>query len=278
MIGSLEAAVLARSSSQQKYTYEADASLSEYELTKILLDKMDDKKITLRVDYKKSIMITNEKDKDQDPSTGSNRGTKRRKSSKDAESSRDPKFKESKSTSSSKGTSRSQHKSSGKSAHAEEPSYIVDDSGVQKNQSLTRHYNPLQSTFKSLMELEYHLEEIPRLQLNEQNPEGKTFSPFDLRKAYRFGFQIIEVATYEIKWIEDMVLNLWSPVKESRKDVYSRKRIITVTRLMIMKRYDYGYLDEIEVRRDDKQLYTFKEGDFPRLRLQDIEDMLLLLV
>ncbi|GKA13637.1 hypothetical protein Tco_0693283 [Tanacetum coccineum] len=45
-----------------------------------------------------------------------------------------------------------------------------------------------------------------------------------------------------------------------------------------MKWYDYGHLVEIEVRREDQQLYTFKEGDFPRLRLQDIEDMLLLLV
>nr|GEW77594.1 hypothetical protein [Tanacetum cinerariifolium] len=45
-----------------------------------------------------------------------------------------------------------------------------------------------------------------------------------------------------------------------------------------MKRYDYGHLDEIEVRREDQLLYKFKEGDFPRLRLQDIEDMLLILV
>ncbi|GJX97986.1 hypothetical protein Tco_0355005 [Tanacetum coccineum] len=45
-----------------------------------------------------------------------------------------------------------------------------------------------------------------------------------------------------------------------------------------MKKYDYGHLEEIEVRRDDQKLYTFKEGDFKRLRLQDIEDMLLLLV
>nr|GEU69591.1 alpha/beta hydrolases superfamily protein [Tanacetum cinerariifolium] len=42
--------------------------------------------------------------------------------------------------------------------------------------------------------------------------------------------------------------------------------------------YDYGHLEEIEVHRDDHKLYTFKEGDFKRLRLQDIEDMLLLLV
>ncbi|GJS64360.1 hypothetical protein Tco_0678924 [Tanacetum coccineum] len=51
-----------------------------------------------------------------------------------------------------------------------------------------------------------------------------------------------------------------------------------VTRLKIMKKYDYGHLNEIEVRRDDQQIYTFKEGYFPRLRLQDIKDMLLLLV
>ncbi|GJY23818.1 hypothetical protein Tco_0397476, partial [Tanacetum coccineum] len=64
----------------------------------------------------------------------------------------------------------------------------------------------------------------------------------------------------------------------SSKDVYSRRRIIAVTRLTIMKKYDYGHLEEIEVRRDDQKLYTFKEGDFKRLCLQDIEDMLLLLV
>nr|GFD21817.1 hypothetical protein [Tanacetum cinerariifolium] len=56
------------------------------------------------------------------------------KSSKEAESQKDPKSKEGKSSSSSKDTSRSHHKSSGKFAHAEEPSHTVDDFGVQKNQ------------------------------------------------------------------------------------------------------------------------------------------------
>nr|GFC51138.1 hypothetical protein [Tanacetum cinerariifolium] len=64
----------------------------------------------------------------------------------------------------------------------------------------------------------------------------------------------------------------------SSKDVYSIRRIITVTRLIIMKKYDYTHLEEIEVHPDDQQLYTFKEGDFKRLCLQDTEDMLLLLV
>ncbi|GJZ97941.1 hypothetical protein Tco_0670394 [Tanacetum coccineum] len=34
-----------------------------------------------------------------------------------------------------------------------------------------------------------------------------------------------------------------------------------------MKWYDYDYLEEIEVRREDQQLYKFKEGDFPKHHL-----------
>ncbi|GKD81218.1 hypothetical protein Tco_1348057, partial [Tanacetum coccineum] len=65
---------------------------------------------------------------------------------------------------------------------------------------------------------------------------------------------------------------------KSPHDVYSKRRIITVTSVKVMRWYDYGYLEEIVVRRDDNVLYKFKEGDFPRLNLCDIEDMLLLLV
>nr|GFC23191.1 hypothetical protein [Tanacetum cinerariifolium] len=77
-----------------------------------------------------------------------------------------------------------------------------------------------------------------------------------------------------IKWIEDLVpLN-----RESARDVYSKRRIITVTELQIVEWHDYKHLDWISVRRDDDQIYKFKEGAFKRLHLQDIEDMLLLLV
>nr|GFC53038.1 hypothetical protein [Tanacetum cinerariifolium] len=66
--------------------------------------------------------------------------------------------------------------------------------------------------------------------------------------------------------------------RESAQDVYSKRRIIAVTELHIMEWHDYKHLDWISVRHDDDQIYKFKEGDFKRLRLQDIEDMLLLLV
>nr|GFB34154.1 hypothetical protein [Tanacetum cinerariifolium] len=65
---------------------------------------------------------------------------------------------------------------------------------------------------------------------------------------------------------------------ESALDVYSKRRIIVVTDLKIVEWHSYKHLDWITVRRDDDKLYKFKESDFKRLRLQDIEDMLLLLV
>nr|GEW04172.1 hypothetical protein [Tanacetum cinerariifolium] len=70
----------------------------------------------------------------------------------------------------------------------------------------------------------------------------------------------------------------YASIKKSKHDVFSTKRIIAVTHVKVKNVYNYGYLEEIEVRREDQQLYKFKEGDFPRLNLHDIEDMLLLLV
>nr|GEY02575.1 zf-CCHC domain-containing protein/DUF4219 domain-containing protein/UBN2 domain-containing protein [Tanacetum cinerariifolium] len=66
--------------------------------------------------------------------------------------------------------------------------------------------------------------------------------------------------------------------RESALDVYSKRRIIAVTELKIVEWHNYKHLDWISVHRDNDKIYKFKEGDFKRLRLQDIKDMLLLLV
>nr|GEY73988.1 hypothetical protein [Tanacetum cinerariifolium] len=55
-------------------------------------------------------------------------------------------------------------------------------------------------------------------------------------------------------------------------------RIITVTELKIVEWHNYKHLDWITMRRDDDKLYKFKEGDYKRLCIRGIEDMLLLLV
>ncbi|GJY52613.1 hypothetical protein Tco_0443460 [Tanacetum coccineum] len=129
---SLEVSVLTRSSSQPQSSYETAATLSEFKLTKILIDKMERNKSYDIADHKrelydalvKSYQIDKDlfdsygevfslkrsqedRDKDRDPFAGSDRVTKRRKSSKDAVSSRDSRSKEKKSSSTSKDASQS---------------------------------------------------------------------------------------------------------------------------------------------------------------------------
>ncbi|GJZ95875.1 hypothetical protein Tco_0668209 [Tanacetum coccineum] len=80
-------------------------------------------------------------------------------------------------------------------------------------------------------------------------------------------------ARYELKGIEYMVPNLWS-----LHDVYPTKRVLSIISVKVVEWYQYGHLEENVVKRADQKLYTFKEGNFKRLHLNDIEDMLLLVV
>nr|GEV09578.1 retrotransposon protein, putative, unclassified [Tanacetum cinerariifolium] len=155
---------------------------------------------------------------------------------------------EKKSSSASKDASKSQHKSSGKSVHGEEPSHAIEESRMQQDQEFVTGYNDELPVDKEVTKADWFkkLERPPTPNLIG-GPKRQSF----------YGY----------------ASNL-----TSSKDVYSKRRIIAVTRLTIIKKYDYGHLEEIEVRRDDQQLYTFKEGDFKILRLQVIEDMLLFLV
>ncbi|GJU96546.1 hypothetical protein Tco_1321302 [Tanacetum coccineum] len=102
---------LAKVSSQPQSTYEAASTLTEFELKKILLDKME-KNFFYSYDVYSLKRGQRDKDKDEDPSAGSDRGLKKRKLSKDAEPTNGPKKKDSMSASS-KGT-KSQPKSSRK--------------------------------------------------------------------------------------------------------------------------------------------------------------------
>ncbi|GKB61934.1 hypothetical protein Tco_0918120 [Tanacetum coccineum] len=68
-------------------------------------------------------------------------------------------------------------------------------------------------------------------------------------------------------------------LKVSEEDEMNGISIIAVTHVKFMKWYDYGCMDEIVVYEGRRtKLYKFKEGDFQRLNLRDIEYMLLLLV
>ncbi|GKB23102.1 hypothetical protein Tco_0862503 [Tanacetum coccineum] len=103
---------LAKVSFQPQSTYEAASTLTEFELKKILLYKME-KNFFYSYDVYSLKRGQKDKDKDEDPSAGSDRGLKKRKLSKDAEPTTGLKKKDSRSGSF-KGT-KSQPKYSGKS-------------------------------------------------------------------------------------------------------------------------------------------------------------------
>nr|GEW48579.1 hypothetical protein [Tanacetum cinerariifolium] len=165
------------------------------------------------------------------------------KESKSTSSSKEPTHKESKSTSSSKDASRSQPKSSGKSAHAEEHGQKVDDLEDQSHQEFNMG--------------------------NSGSSSKKYTTSITKTKAADYG---------QVKWIEDKRFYGYASNMESSYDLYFRHMISGVTSLKIMKWFGHSHLKEIIVRRQDAKLYKFKEGDFKRLRRQDTEDMLLLLV
>ncbi|GKE09993.1 hypothetical protein Tco_1413544, partial [Tanacetum coccineum] len=148
----LEAEILTRSYNEAKTSYAVAANLSELELKKILIDKIESNKSIHRSDHQKTLYkalvdayesdklildtygdtVTikrrrDDQDEDEEPSAGSNRGSKRRRAGKEPESTSVPKEKTSKSSGKSKEGSKSHHTSTGKSAHAEEPIHADKD-------------------------------------------------------------------------------------------------------------------------------------------------------
>ncbi|GJU22116.1 hypothetical protein Tco_1155458 [Tanacetum coccineum] len=293
-------------------------------LKKILIDKMDKSESYLAAPehrecyegFKKSYDLDNtffstydkvyllnrsRKDKDEDPSDGSDRG---------------------------------------KSVQLEEPEFKVADSDMPQDQEENPGpaFRLLKDTRSYYAELEYDFEECYKAlseKLDWENLEGGDY-PFDLTKplplvmsgnrqkvpvdyffnndlkylqggvstmTYTTSITKTKAAQYDLPSIEDMVPNIWVHVKvaydkhalwgishwreqrktfygytrglQSRHDVYSTKRILAVTQVKVIRKHGYGYLKEIVVRRADNDLYRFKEGDFPRLCINDIEDMLL---
>ncbi|GKB87922.1 hypothetical protein Tco_0960194 [Tanacetum coccineum] len=347
----LEAEVLTCSSNESKTSHVVAANLSELELKKILIDKMEN-----TVSFKR---CRDDEDKDEEPSAGSKRGSKRRRARKEPESTSAPKEKTSKTTGKSTEGSKSHHKSAQveEAMHIaedlEEPAhqeFVTGDTEDKPNEETSQHpdwfqklakpptpdrdwnktlpaahrpvqpwlstlaqkedtsesFNELMDTpldfsafamnrLKSLVELEYFFKEVYKAttdQLDQNNPEVIPFDHFinnDL--AYLSGGVSIQkyttpvtktkAADYgHIKWIEDLVPNrMWSKVSVS----YDKHALWGISHWGRKRQQFYGFaanresardhLDWNTVHRDDDKLYTFKEGDFNRLRIQDIEDI-----
>ncbi|GKB88930.1 hypothetical protein Tco_0961202 [Tanacetum coccineum] len=174
------------------------ASLAEFELNKILIDKLEKSKSYRAAKEHKNLYVALIKSYQLDKES-------LQLVCKDVEPPRSSKSKDSQS-SSSKGT-KSQSKSSGKSAQVEEPVFETADTEMPQDQR-----DDMGNT--------------------EDQPNVKTASKHDWHQRHR------------------------SDIMKSSK----------------------GILQQIFHVGEDQTLHKFKEGDFPRLNLRDIEDLLLLLV
>ncbi|GJX14438.1 hypothetical protein Tco_0206196 [Tanacetum coccineum] len=258
-----------------------------------------------------------DKDKDKDPSARSDRGLKKRKTSTDAEPTIGPKTKDSKSGSSkgAKSQSKSSGKSvqleepefevadsdmpqdqeenlgnddeepKGKVASKRDwftkPKRPQEPSDPNWNVGKTKQQGPTQSwlmslassadkpskTFDELMStpIDFFAYIMNGLKITNLTQETLLGPAFKLLKGTHSNYAELEYDFEEI-------------YKALSEKLDSDNLEGGVTRVKVMRKHGYGYLREIEVRRADNDLYTFKEGDFLRLRINDIEDMLLLIV
>ncbi|GKC57682.1 hypothetical protein Tco_1085280 [Tanacetum coccineum] len=303
----LGAEVLVRSTNQPQTSYTVASSLSELELKKILMDKMEENKSIDRSKVQKNLYNTLVEAYNTDKDIISTYGdvvTISRGHSKETESTNEPTHKESRITSSSRGASRSQPTNFDDSTHQEFNTGDEDVTPTREAQD-ERSSAGSQSSFDELMatpidfsafmmnqlKIDYLTQELltgPTYDLVKGTPyphdlskplplipnaRGHLVIPFDhfinndleylkggsLSHKYTTSITKTKAVDYgQIKWIKD--------------------RIPRITSLKIMKFYGYSHLEEITVQRQDDKLYKFREGDFKRLRRQDIEDMLLLLV
>nr|GEW89853.1 retrovirus-related Pol polyprotein from transposon TNT 1-94 [Tanacetum cinerariifolium] len=153
-------------------------------------------------------------------------------------------------------------------------------------------YELMKGSCKSLVELEYHLEEVFKAttdQLDWVNPKGQQYPhnllqplPLIPNNRGRRVILFVHFINNDLEYLRGGVSH-WGRKRqqfygftlnlESACDVYSKRRIIVVTELKIVEWHSYKHLDWITVRRDDDKFYKFKEGDFKRLLIQDIEDI-----
>ncbi|GJV90202.1 hypothetical protein Tco_1538015 [Tanacetum coccineum] len=127
-------------------------------------------------------------------------------------------------------------------------------------------YNLLKGTCQSSIELEYNMEECYKAlsdQLDWNNHEGDRRT-FDLRKPFPLKGHPGHLTVASEYFFNNELEYLKSSDPE-------KKYTTSIPNI-------WSVIKEIVVRRADRKLYKFKEGEFVNLHLNDIEDMLLLVV
>nr|GEW30593.1 reverse transcriptase domain-containing protein [Tanacetum cinerariifolium] len=233
-------------------------------------------------------------DQDEDLTTRSDQGKDKKRPRKDTQP-----LKESSATKeSSKGNTHPKSLKSGSSVTAEEPDEehvhdmspdaeenIADEMGnidEHPNDKITKvnlvgpFYNLLKGTCQSSIELAYNMKECYKAltdRLDWQNPEGDR-CPFNLSKPlplkdrpghltvaseYFFNNYLEYLKYLDLEKKYATSITKMKASRFSKHDVFFPLKILSVVSVTVNKLHGYGYLEDIMVRRDDRQKYKFKE-------------------
>ncbi|GKA64167.1 hypothetical protein Tco_0763773 [Tanacetum coccineum] len=148
----------------------------------------------------------------------------------------------------------------------------------------------LKGTRSNYAKLEYDFEECYKPlseKLDWENPEGGDYQ-FDLTKSLPLvmsrNHQKVPVDYFfnnDLKYMQIGVSTMTYTTSITKTKATQYDLLGIEDMVEVMRKHRYGYLKEIVVRKvrgNDNDLYRFKEGDFPRLHINDIEDMLLFIV
>ncbi|GKC57609.1 hypothetical protein Tco_1085207 [Tanacetum coccineum] len=143
-------------------------------------------------------------------------------------------------------------------------------------------YNLLKGTCKSCVELESNMEECYRALFGRLTIPDDFFFNNDLEylrggstdRKYTTSTTKTKHAKYDAEGIEDLVPNLWSPVKV----VYDKLAALRISHWGAKRQRFYGYVINKKSRHDAYSTLRILSvaSDFPKLHLNDIEGMLLL--
>nr|GEV41545.1 reverse transcriptase domain-containing protein [Tanacetum cinerariifolium] len=211
-------------------------------------------------------------DDDDDPPAGPNHDKTKRRKTKELESSKKP----STTKETPKGKAPSKGSKTGKSDSAKEPvkepiaEVVMDDASKDVpwlNQMVYATKDPL--TFNDLMATPIDFSKSPsHLTIATDhffNNDLEYLKSSDPRRTYTTSIMKAKAARSQMN-------------KFSKHNVYSTQKILGVKSVSVKKLHGYCHLEEVMVKRADRQLCKFKEGDSVDLHLNDIEDMLLLVV
>ncbi|GKB27290.1 hypothetical protein Tco_0866691 [Tanacetum coccineum] len=268
---SLENVVLAKSSSQPQSTYEAATSLIEFELKKILLDKMQKSQSYQGAKEHKELfdglLKSYKLDKDLFESYGKEYSLKRDRENKDkdedphARSNQHDWFKEP-----DKPPTPDSNWNVGKYVDFRPPQTWINKIAQLKKPSIS--LDELMST-----PIDFSAYVMNHLKIDNLTKDHLVRPAFNLLKGTCKSHAKLEYNIEECRQVVPVDYFINNDLEYLKGGSSSRKYTTSTTKAKAA-----NYLEKIDVRREDQQLYKFKKGDFLRLYLQDIKDRLLLLV